>query len=386
MKNIAILGSTGSIGTNALDVIAANQDSMSVVGLTAHTSWEQLRDQCAVFQPNLAVLTDEKLLEKQSEIEKTFQDLAPQTELHFGAAAATDLARHADVEVVLAAIVGFAGLNGTWAAIDAGKRVALANKETLVVAGPLMKARLRETGAELIPVDSEHSAIFQAMQAGERGEVRRIVLTASGGPFRGYSKIDLESVTKEQALNHPTWDMGPKITIDSATMMNKALEVIEAKWLFDLAVEQIEVVVHPQSIIHSFVEYVDGSVLAHLSPPDMRLPIQYAITYPTRLAGHYPTYDWTKAYQLQLAPPDRDAFPALQLGFDVARRGGSSGAVLNAANEIAVERFLSGTIEFHQIAQACHAVLESHHFEPQPTLDDLMRLDAWAREETRRWR
>ena len=386
MKNIAILGSTGSIGTNALDVIAANLESMNVIGLTAHSSWEQLCEQCERFQPALAVLTDDQLLEKRSEIEKSFQDRCPQTELHIGSPAVTDLAQHADVDVVLVAIVGFAGLKGTWVAVEAGKRVALANKETLVVAGPLIVKQIQLSGSELIPVDSEHSAIFQALQAGQRSEVRRIVLTASGGPFRGYTKSQLEQVNKAQALNHPTWDMGPKITIDSATMMNKALEVIEAKWLFNLSVEQIEVVVHPQSIIHSFVEFVDGSVIAHLSPPDMRLPIQYAITYPKRLAGHYPTYDWTKLYQLELSPPDLEAFPALQLGFDVARRGGSCGAVLNAANEIAVDRFLVGTIQFHQIAQACQAVLQNHHFEPQPTLDELLDLDAWAREETRRWR
>jgi 1-deoxy-D-xylulose-5-phosphate reductoisomerase len=246
--------------------------------------------------------------------------------------------------------------------------------------------RAAQTGATLLPVDSEHSAIFQAMLSGGRNEVRRVVLTASGGPFRGWTRDRLADVTPRMALAHPTWDMGPKITIDSATLMNKALEVIEAKWLFGLSPEQIEVVVHPQSIVHSFVEFVDGSVIAQLSPPDMKLPIQYAITYPERLEGTSPRLDWGKAMDLEFAPPDLEAFPALRLGFEVAARGGSCGAVLNAANEVAVERFLAGDLRFSDIPGACRAVLEAHEFDPAPALPDLLRLDRWAREETRRWK
>ncbi|MCH8828627.1 MAG: 1-deoxy-D-xylulose-5-phosphate reductoisomerase [Planctomycetes bacterium] len=295
------------------------------------------------------------------------------------------VAGHRDVDVVIAGIVGAAGLRGTWAAVEAGKTVGIANKETLVVAGPLIMDLARRNKATLIPVDSEHSAIFQALKAGRRSEVKRIVLTASGGPFRGWSSTRLRDVTPEMALAHPTWNMGPKITIDSATLMNKALEVIEAKWLFDLDVEQIEVVVHPQSIVHSFVEFVDGSVIAQLSPPDMKLPIQYALTYPDRIPGPSPRLDWKKEMTLQFAPPDLDAFPALSLGFEVAKRGGSCGAVLNAANEAAVARFLGGTLRFSDIPLACRAVLAAHSFSPKPTLSELWQLDGWAREEIRRW-
>ena len=242
-----------------------------------------------------------------------------------------------------------------------------------------------KTGSQILPVDSEHSAVFQALQSGSGSEVRRIVLTASGGPFRGKTADQLKDVTIDEALAHPTWNMGPKISVDSATMMNKALEIIEARWLFGLSVEQIEVVVHPQSILHSFVEFVDGSVIAQMSPPDMKLPIQYALTWPERTDGPCPRIDWSKAMSLELEPPDLEAFPALQLGFEVAKSGGSAGAVLNAANEIAVERFLNKDLRFTDIPRICRAVLDQHEFEANPSLDDLMRLDQWARQETRRW-
>jgi 1-deoxy-D-xylulose-5-phosphate reductoisomerase len=234
-------------------------------------------------------------------------------------------------------------------------------------------------------VDSEHSAIFQCLQAGKAEEVRRVVLTASGGPFRGWSKERLNDVTPEMAMQHPTWNMGPKITVDSATLMNKSLEIIEAKWLFGLNAEEIDVVVHPQSIVHSFVEFVDGSVIAQLSPPDMKLPIQYALTYPNRVLGSSPRMDWKSVMQWEFSPPDLEAFPALRLGFDVIKQGGSCGAVLNAANERAIERFLAGTVRFCEIPWACKSVLESHSFQLKPTLADLMKLDAWAREEIQQW-
>ncbi|HEY0982475.1 1-deoxy-D-xylulose-5-phosphate reductoisomerase, partial [Schlesneria sp.] len=294
---------------------------------------------------------------------------------------------HPDVDTVVCGIVGAAGLRGAWAAIEARKRVAIANKETLVVAGPLVMDLAARTGADLIPVDSEHSAIFQALLGGRRKDLKRIVLTASGGPFRGWSKERLErDVTIERALAHPTWQMGPKITVDSASMMNKALEVIEARWLFDLEFDQIGVMIHPQSIVHSFVEFIDGSVLAQLSPPDMKLPIQYALTYPERWTASGPSMNWAQSYQLEFFPPDLEAFPALQLGFEVARRGGTCGAVLNAGNEVAVQRFLDGSLKFTEIPQACGDILNGHNFDAQPSLSELLRLDEWARKEMQAWK
>ena len=380
MKQIAVLGSTGSIGTSCLDVVRSHSDRLSVFALTAHRNARLLAEQAEIFSPRFAVLSDGEGPELGDGVA-----FPKSTELLWGAEAVEKVASLPEVDIVVSGIVGAAGLLGTWAAIEAGKTVAIANKETLVVAGPLVMEKAARTGATLIPVDSEHSAVFQALKSGRPQEIKRIVLTASGGPFRGWTREEMKSVTPEMALDHPTWNMGPKITIDSATMMNKALEIIEAKWLFGLEADQIEVVVHPQSIIHSFVEFVDGSVIAQLSPPDMKLPIQYALTYPERVPGTSPKMDWTRAQALELSPPDLDAFPGLQLGFEVARAGGSSGAVLNAAKEAAVERFLKHEITFIDIPRACKAVLEAHEFDPSPTLSDLIRLDGWARKETTRW-
>lgn len=380
-KRIAVLGSTGSIGTNCLEVIAAHADRLELAGVTAHRRWEPLAEQCHRFRPRWAVLSD---LEAQPGLGRG--QFPGSTDLQFGAEAIERLASHSDVDTVVCGIVGAAGLRGAWAAIESGKRVAIANKETLVVAGPLVMQLAKNTGAELIPVDSEHSAIFQCLQTSRPADVKRIILTASGGPFRGWSKHQLETeVTVDKALAHPTWQMGPKITVDSATMMNKALEIIEARWLFGLEWDQISVVVHPQSIIHSMVEFVDGSVVAQLSPPDMKLPIQYALTYPDRWSGVSPRMDWTQSCHLDFTAPDLEAFPALQLGFEVARRGGATGAVLNAANEVAVERFLAGTLRFTDIPRACREILNAHNDDPRPSLGDLLRQDAWAREEMRRW-
>lgn len=381
MTQVAVLGSTGSVGTSCLEVIEALPDEITVTALTANRKWELLAEQCLRIRPRWAVLADASL---RNTVDR---DRFPkETELLFGAESIEQVAGAEEIDFVLAAIVGAAGLRGTWAAVDAGKTVGIANKETLVVAGPLIMERARQSGTTLIPVDSEHSAVFQALRAGRKNEVRRIVLTASGGPFRGWSADRLDDVTPEMALKHPTWEMGPKITIDSATMMNKALEVIEAKWLFGLEVDEIEVVVHPQSLIHSFVEFVDGSVIAQLSPPDMKLPIQYALTYPKRTDGPCPRIDWARTMQMDFSPPDLDAFPALRLGFEVAERGGSCGAVLNAANEAAVSRFLAGDLRFGDIPRACRAVLESHSFDPKPTLPELQQHDGWAREEIKRWK
>ncbi|MFP6701704.1 MAG: 1-deoxy-D-xylulose-5-phosphate reductoisomerase [Planctomycetaceae bacterium] len=380
MNRIAVLGSTGSIGTSCLEVIAAHRSEMTLAGVSANSSWELLSRQAASFSPRFAVLCDTSL---EGHIDNTA--FGQDTELLFGDEGIHKLVTDPDIDVVVTGIVGAAGLRGTWAALESGKRVAVANKETLVVAGPLVMNLARTHGAEVIPVDSEHSAVFQAMQAGQPREIRRIVLTSSGGPFRGSTSEELAQVTPESALAHPTWQMGPKITVDSATMMNKALEVIEARWLFGLDVDQIEIAVHPQSIVHSLVEFVDGSVIAQLSPPDMKLPIQYALTYPQRIPSPTTPLDFNTPFSLDFEPPNLDAFPALRLGFEVARRGGSAGAVLNAANEVAVERFLDGRLGFNDIPRLCQDILDNHDFDTSPTLDDLLDQDRRARAEAQSW-
>jgi 1-deoxy-D-xylulose-5-phosphate reductoisomerase len=379
-KNVAVFGSTGSIGRNALEVIAASNGRLNAVALSAYGKLDLLLEQARQFCPRWVIAADESLARRFD-----WGSLPKDTEVLAGPNALTQVAAASEVDVVLAGIVGSAGLRSTWAAIEAKKTVALANKETLVMAGSLVNRLAAERGATILPVDSEHSAIFQSLQAGRHDEVRRIILTASGGPFRELSKEQLKQVTVDDALNHPTWDMGPKITVDSATMMNKALEIIESRWLFNLTAEQIEVVIHPQSIVHSFVEFVDGSVVAQLGPPDMKLPIQYALEYPLRQNGIAERLDWRKRWQLEFEPADSDRCPALGLGYDCARRGGTSGAVLNAANEAAVEAFLHGELHFTEIVPACRSVLDAHHFDPEPTLEKLEELDRWAREEVARW-
>ena len=380
MKNIAVLGSTGSIGRNTLEVIAAAEGTLSAVALSAHSKLDLLLDQAAQFRPRWVVVTDAEAAERFD-----WSGLPSQCQLVVGDDGPSQVAADAEVDVVVAAIVGAAGLHSTWAAVEAGKTVALANKETLVMAGPLVMDLARRTGATILPVDSEHSAVFQALQAGRHSEVRRVVLTASGGPFRNYTLDQLAGVTVDEALAHPTWDMGPKITVDSATMMNKALEIVEARWLFDFSPEQIEVVIHPQSIVHSMVEFVDGSVVAQLCPPDMKLPIQYALTWPERTAGVAATMDWTEPWQLDFEPADMGRFEALQLGQEAARAGGTAGAVLNGANEAAVAGFLDGQIPFADIVPACRSVMQNHHFDAQPSLERLIELDRWARQEVLRW-
>lgn len=380
VRNIAILGSTGSIGLNTLEVVAAAPNRFRVVGLSAHRNLERLCEQACSFQVPNVVATNAEHADKFD-----WTRLPPEVTVMRGQEGIERLVATAEIDLVVAAIVGAAGLAGTWAALNAGKDVALANKETLVMAGSLVMALAQQRNAKILPVDSEHSAVFQALRGGKPQEVKRIILTASGGPFLRKTMQEIEDVTVEQALAHPTWDMGPKITVDSATMMNKALEVIEARWLFDLPPEKIEVVVHPQSIVHSMVEYKDGSVIAQMSPPDMKLPIQYALTHPDRLEGPATKLDFTQAMDLQFEPVDRDRFPALSLGYEVARAGGTSGAVLNAANEAAVAGFLVGQIGFNDIVPACRAVLDNHDFDNTPTLKRLVELDAWARREITRW-
>jgi len=376
---VVVLGSTGSIGTNCLDVIANLPERLEATGLSAHSSWQSLFTQAEACKPRWVTVTDPEAARSADRSQLNGSQFLS------GMDGIATMVTDPDVDVVLTAIVGAAGLTGTWAALEAGKTVAVANKETLVMAGPLVMDLARRSGGTILPVDSEHSAIFQAMQGGRRSEVERIVLTASGGPFRGRTRADLAEVTVDEALRHPTWRMGPKITIDSATLMNKALEIIEARWLFDLEPEQIEVVIHPESIIHSFVEFKDGSVLAQLSPPDMRLPIQYALTYPERLPGPARRTNWKNLGSWNFAEPDFETFPALQLGYEVARRGGTCGAVLNAANEEAVTHFLAGELSFLDIPRVCAAMLNNHHFSPRPTLTELQACDRWARQEVARW-
>lgn len=346
-----------------------------------HRSVERLCQQVFEFRPDWAVVGagDVTLPTKSAGQE-------PRIAWHQGLEKVSWLVQQSDIDTVVCAMVGAAGLPATWAAVDAGKRVALANKESLVVAGELIMRRAAQTGATIIPVDSEHSAVFQCLQAGRRNEVRRVILTASGGPFRGYSKGQLQAVTPEMALKHPTWNMGPKISVDSATMMNKALEIVEARWLFGLSAGEISVVIHPQSCIHSLVEFRDGSVISQISPPDMRLPIQYALLFPERSAGPARKTDWTQPQTFELLPPDLDAFPALRLGFEAAERGGTCGAVLNAANEVAVARFLNRELPFVRITQVVEEVLNHHQFDDQPSMEQLRQIDGWAREEATRWK
>lgn len=373
-QRIAVLGSTGSIGCNALEVIEHLGSPYEVVALAACSSVAKLAQQAAKHRPRYIGLADQN---KAAELKRELPSRNVQTVI---GEAIHEIAGKDDVDVVLAAIVGAAGLAPVLTAVRAGKRVALANKESLVIAGSVVMAEARRTGAEILPVDSEHSAVFQAIASGRKDEIARVIITASGGPFRNASLEQIENATVAEALNHPTWSMGGKITIDSATMFNKALEVIEACWLFDLPAEKIEVVVHPESIVHSMVEFTDGSTIAQLSPPDMRLPIQYALTYPERRGGICRRMDWTKAARLTFEPPDLRRFPALRMGFEAAKRRGTSGAVLNAANEVAVAAFLSGRIRFGMIQQTVHRTIQAHEFVAEPSLEQLLEADRAARQ------
>jgi 1-deoxy-D-xylulose-5-phosphate reductoisomerase len=379
-RRVVVLGSTGSIGVSTLDVVAHLPERLRIHGLSAHSRTDDLLEQVRACQPKFVAVTDPESAERFPKHQ------LPAGTCFLGPDELDAMIADAETDIVVTAVVGAAGLHGTWTALEAGKTVAVANKETLVMAGPLVMELAARKHATVLPVDSEHSAIFQAMQGGRRSEVARVVLTASGGPFRGRKEAELAHVTVEQALRHPTWRMGPKITIDSATMMNKALEIIEARWLFDLDADQIEVVIHPESIIHSFVEFSDGSVLAQLSPPDMRLPIQYALTYPDRLPGPARKMRWDEVGTFRFEAPDRQTFAALELGFEVARRGGTSGAVLNAANESAVGEFLAGRLRFLDIARACREILDRHPYAARPSLEELGELDRWARQEVVRWK
>jgi 1-deoxy-D-xylulose-5-phosphate reductoisomerase len=377
-KQIGILGSTGSIGTNGLRVIEALGADYEVFALTGHNNIGLLAEQVKRYKPKFVAVTNEPRVDEFRELVKGL-DVTVLT----GQDALIEIAELEAIDTVLTAVVGAAGLGAVLAAAKKGKRLAIANKEPLVVAGPLLMEAAKLSGAEIIPVDSEHSAIFQAMQAGHHGEVDRIILTTSGGPFRGMNKAQIEKVGLEEALSHPTWDMGPKITVDSATMMNKALEVIEARWLFDMPLERIEVLVHPESIVHSLVEFVDGSVVAQLGTPDMCLPIQYALTYPNRAPGIGERLRLEELGALHFEKPDTETFTALKLGYLVAKRGGTAPAVFNAANEAAVEEFLESRIKFSYIVELIESCLEKHNFIESPTLPQLMEADSWARTEVK---
>lgn len=377
-KRVIILGSTGSIGRSALNVLAGLRDDWEVAGLAAGSRGRTLADQANRFRPDAVAIFDD------GSAEDLRASLSYSPAVFSGSAALVQLVDDVPCDCTICAVVGVGGLAATIRAVELGRRVGLANKEALVIAGSLLMPLAKRSEAMIIPVDSEHSAIFQAMQAGRPADVRKVYLTASGGPFRTLSAEEMDRVTVEEALNHPTWEMGPKITIDSATMMNKALEIVEARWLFGLVPDQIGVVIHPESIIHSLVEFCDGSLIAQLSAPDMRTPIQYALTYPERRECPSPPLDLFETRQLGFHPPDLGRFPALGLGYDVARRGGTCGAVLNAANEAAVELFREGVIPFRDIARHSEKALTDHAFIQEPTFEDLLIADRWARQEVTR--
>lgn len=373
-KRIAILGSTGSIGTQALDVIAQHPDVFEVEVLTAQNNADLLIVQAKQHKPNAVVIANEKLYQQVKE------ELLPLgIKVFAGESALASIAEMDTIDLVLTALVGYSGLKPTIRAIQAGKNIALANKETLVVGGELVTRLAKEKGVNIYPVDSEHSAIFQCIVGEFHNKIEKIILTASGGPFRGMKKSDLTKVTKAQALKHPNWSMGAKVTIDSASLMNKGLEVIEAKWLFGLRADQVEVVVHPQSIIHSMVQFEDGSLKAQLGLPDMRLPIQFAMTYPQRLKSNFPRFDFANYPALTFERPDTETFRNLALAFEALNRGGNMPCVLNAANEVVVEEFLQDRIGFLQMSNVVEQCLSKMNYVASPGLEDYVNTDKETR-------
>jgi 1-deoxy-D-xylulose-5-phosphate reductoisomerase len=373
-KNVAILGSTGSIGTQTLEVIRSHPEKFQVEVLTAQNNADLLIRQAIDFQPNCVVIANESLYEKVRDV------LLPLgIKVFAGEKALSDVVTMESIDIVLTALVGYSGLIPTMKAIEAGKAIALANKETLVVAGELVTKLAREKGVNIYPVDSEHSAIFQCLVGEFHNPIEKIILTASGGPFRGKDREFLGSVTKAQALKHPNWDMGAKITIDSASLMNKGLEVIEAKWLFGLSKEQIEVVVHPQSIIHSLIQFEDGSIKAQLGLPDMRIPIQFALSYPDRLKADFPRFDFARYPNLTFEQPDIETFRNLGLAYEALAKGGNSPCILNAANEIVVAAFLREDIGFLEMSDIIAEAMAKADFVNNPTLEDYINTDKMSR-------
>ncbi|MGV3505149.1 MAG: 1-deoxy-D-xylulose-5-phosphate reductoisomerase [Adhaeribacter sp.] len=379
-KRIAILGSTGSIGTQALEVLAAHPEAFELEVLTAHNNAALLIRQALAFKPNVVVIGNEACYDQ------VFEALDPQDiKVYAGAKALASVVEMDTIDLVLTAMVGYAGLQPTIRAIEAGKHIALANKETLVVAGELITGLARSKGVNIYPVDSEHSAIFQCLAGEFQNPIEKIILTASGGPFRGKDASFLKTVTKAQALKHPNWEMGAKITIDSASLMNKGLEVIEAKWLFGLRNEQIEVVVHPQSIVHSLVQFEDGSIKAQMGLPDMKLPIQYALAYPQRLRSDFPRFSFSQFSQLTFEQPDTKTFRNLALAYAAMEQGGNMPCILNAANEVAVEAFLQEKIGFLEMSDLIESCLARVAFVARPGLEDFVASDAEARARAREW-
>lgn len=374
IKRIAILGSTGSIGTQALQVIEEHPDKYAASILTANNRVEELIAQARKFRPEAVVIANEA---KYRQLKEALADLP--VKVHAGEEALCRIVQEKPIDIVLTAMVGYAGLRPTINAIRAHKAIALANKETMVVAGELINKLAHENRTPILPVDSEHSAIFQCLAGEADNAVEKVILTASGGPFRTFSHEQLKTVTKEQALRHPNWDMGAKITIDSASMMNKGFEVIEAKWLFGVQPHQIEVIVHPQSVIHSMVQFEDGAVKAQLGMPDMRLPIQYAFSYPDRLHASFPRLDFTKCTELTFEQPDTTRFRNLALAYEALNRGGNMPCIVNAANEVCVAAFLHDRISFLGMSDAIEKVMERVTFIPQPTYEDYVATDAEAR-------
>ncbi|MBL7941381.1 MAG: 1-deoxy-D-xylulose-5-phosphate reductoisomerase [Flavobacteriales bacterium] len=380
-KKITILGSTGSIGTQALDVIAAHPDAFELDAITAGSNADLLIAQARQYKPNAAVIADPVQYAK---VKEALQN--EPVKVFAGKDAVAQITESTETDMVLTALVGFAGLEPTMRAIEAGKQIALANKETLVVAGKIVTETARQKGVNIYPVDSEHSAIFQCLAGEWNNKIEKLYLTASGGPFRGYDAARLETVTSEQALKHPNWSMGQKITIDSATLMNKGLEVIEARWLFAVETAQIDVIVHPQSIIHSIVQFVDGSMKAQMGLPDMKLPIQYALGFPKRLTSDFPRFDFVKYPNLTFEAPDMKVFKCLGLAFESLERGGNMPCVLNAANEVAVSRFLKNELRFTSIPELVADVMGTMPFDAAPTLASLHDSDSEARRLAEAWK
>ncbi len=374
MKKISILGSTGSIGTQTLDVISQHPDKFRVVALAAGKNIDLLKEQILKFRPLAVSVEDEK-----SASMLASQISTSRTQILYGQDGAETLAQMNEADLVVSAMVGASGLRPTLAAAKSGKDIALANKESLVIAGEVLTKEVEKNGSRLLPIDSEHSALFQALECGEHRHVKRLILTASGGPFLNTPNCELENVSVEAALDHPTWKMGKKITIDSATLMNKGFEVIEAKWLFGFDPEDISVWIHPQSIVHSMVEYIDGSVISQMGKPDMRIPIAFAISYPDRISLNCNTVSPQSFGKLSFQDVDFEQFPSLSLAFDALREGGTMPSVMNGANEVAVSAFLSGQMKFTGIVSTVKKVMEIHKTQPANTLDAVLDSDLWAR-------
>jgi 1-deoxy-D-xylulose-5-phosphate reductoisomerase len=381
MKHLAVLGSTGSIGRNTLRVVEHLSDRFRIFALAANSAVDRLAEQTAAFRPAVVAIADKsKVCEFQSQCREKG---IPLPEIVTGEEGLCQITAASEVDIVVSGAVGAAGLRPTYSAVASGKIVALANKEAMVLAGELLRKTSGKTGATIIPVDSEHCAVDQCLRSGRASEVRRLILTASGGPFRETPAEQFSTISPEQALKHPTWKMGKRITVDSATLMNKGLEVIEARWLFEVPAGKIDIMVHPQSVVHSMVEFVDGSIVAQLGTADMRQPIQYALTYPDRLPSQVESLDWTTVPRLDFIPPDRKKFPCISLAYQALETGGTAPAVLNAADEVAVDAFLQREIRFTDIADLIRETLEAHEIRTVDCIDTVIDADRWARQHAR---